>query len=260
LSGDIDIGKHMLNLINALTNLSPSRNIISQLVLLIPKDLATIEQSYPETSSPEAKEFLEMCLGVEFRDVVKRSDASFAEFLYIHIHKLFDWLDDEGVRSCLAKLAGVHINSINNPYAEWAKLVLKKFSSRPNGDKILSFLKMLLERNSFIVDREGYSRGAYRPDWQPFLNEARNRIKANPAEFEEILKFTVKMPGGTEHIGTESLYSSRTDVYLEHSEYHLDLILSKQTRLATSFGSYYDHFYELRHKNTVKELLKEVCV
>lgn len=79
---------------------------------------------------------------MEFGDAVKRSDAGFAAFLYTHIHKLFDWLDDEGVRSSLAKLADMHVSFIHNPYAEWAKLVLKKLSGRPDGSKILSFLKM----------------------------------------------------------------------------------------------------------------------
>ena len=255
----VNVKEHTLNLINALANLSPSRNIISQFALLLPNDLATIEHSYPETSTAETRELLERCLGVEFGDTVKRSDAGFATSIYTHIHKLFDWLDDKEVRSSLTKFMGTLVSSMHNPYAEWAKLVLKKLSSRPDGDKILVVLKMLLEHDSFIVDRRGYSRGAYQPDWQPFLDEAKEMLNMNPAEFEEVKRLTIRTgtPEGTEYIDTERSAYSMTNIYLEHSDYHLDLILSIKTYSGTGYNQRYDHFYELRHKNTMKALLRE---
>lgn len=265
MSKTTEIKAHTLNLINALANLSPSRNIISQLILLLPKDLATIEHSYPEVSSPEAREILERYFGLKFGDIVKREENSFAASLYEIIHSLFDWLDDEftyekssqygeaarkiDVRSSLAKLTGVHVSSIPNPYSEWAKLVLKKLLSRPNGDKILDFLKMLLKHESFIVDRRGYSRGARQPDWELFLSEVREKLKVDPVELEEIKRHIIGVP---EYSGSKR--SKDATVNILHSEYHLDLIISIQR----THHHWYDHLYELRHKSTLEELLGEV--
>ena len=94
MSEESDVREHLLNLVNALANLSPSRSVISQLILLLPEDPAVIEHSYPEVISPDAKSILES-LGVKFDDKVERIEKSFAEALYKHIHKTFDWLDDE---------------------------------------------------------------------------------------------------------------------------------------------------------------------
>jgi len=256
LNENISIREHMLNFINALVNISPSRNIISQLILLLPKDLMVVRYSYPEVLSEEAKEFLDRCLGIEFNEIVKRRSNSFAESLYTHIHKLFDWLDSDEVRSDLAKLMGTHIMSIPNPYAEWARLVLKKLLERPEGDKILVFIRMLVEHGSFIVNREGYSRGAKRPDWQPFLNEVKRKIKANPAEFEDILRTVI----GTseETIDEGGTPRSSWIIYLKHSEYHLDLILSEHKTTWSGWSHWYDHIYRVRHRSTIKSILKEL--
>jgi len=250
----------------ALTNLSPSRNLISQFILLLPKASSTVEVSYPEiTSSAEAKSLMKQHFGVEFGDTVKRIVGSFSEALYKQIHKIFDHLSNEEIRSSLAKLSDVAVDSVPNPYAEWVKLVLKKLSTRPDGTKIIGFLRMLVERGSFIVYREGYSRGAYQPDWEPFLEEARKSIKANPAELEAILRLTVGMPGGAEIINEVRKSDSTTTTYLKHSEYHLDLLSAVHSSSLLRISNYYyerrvDHSYYVRYNNLLKEALKEVSI
>ena len=257
-----NVKEHMFNLINVLANLSPSRSIISQLILLLPEDLAVVEHSYPEATSPDAKGILEG-LGVKFGDKVERIKDGFAEAIHKHIHKTFDWLDDEylymerihygyhvhdvvnkmsEVRSSLAKLMDVHIDSIPNPYLEWAKLVLKKLSTLYGKGKTFGFLKALLVRDSF-KDK----------DWQLFLNEVRTRIGADPAEFEEILRSTVI--GESEHLyrkGTSR--HPEGDIYLEHAKYHLDPLLYVMYR----YESRIDHEYIVRHKETLTKALEEV--
>ena len=264
-----NVKEHMLNLINALANLSPSRNIISQLILLLPEDLAVVEHSYPEATSPDAKGILES-LGVKFGEKVERINDSFAEALHKHIHKTFDWLDDEclyvkwiyhgypvrrdgyyttydvvkdkmsEVRSSLAKLMDVHVNSIPNPYLEWAKLVLKKLSTLHGKDKIIGLLKALLARDTF-KDK----------DWQLFLNEVRTRIGADPAEFEGILRFIIIM-GEREHLHRKgSRRHSEGDIHLEHAKYHLDPLLYE------TYGTGYEGKYIVRHKETLIRALEE---
>lgn len=266
MSESVNIKEHMLNLINALANLSPSRNILSQLILLLPEDLATVERSYQEATLHEAKAVLRS-LGVKFGDKVERIENSFASELYKHIHKIFDWLDNEylymkwtdrgmmrdkmgEVRSSLVKLTGVHINSMPNPYLEWAKLVLKKLSQAYGQSKIIGFLKTLLARGSF--------RGDYGPKgWQHFLDDVRTEIGANPAEFKEILRFTVM------HKEEEPLYKgSRGEIYLEHSKYHLDPILCEMYCYKTAYegGVRYEYEYEymVRHEEALIKAIEEV--
>lgn len=256
MNNHIRLKEHLINLLNALTNLSPSRNLITQLILLLPRDLATIEYSYPELSRPKAKEVLHI-LGVEFNEQVTRTANSFAEALYKHIHRFFDWLDNETIRADLARITDLPINTISNPYLEWARKVLSKFARMSNGDKILKFLKMLIERDSFLVERHGYSRGAYKPDWQPFLDEVRKRLKINSAELEEILKLTVRIPGASEPIKhTIGSHGFNTTEYLEHSEYHLDLIVSKESW--NQLTDHYNRLYIVKHRKTIKDLLEEL--
>lgn len=272
MSESVNVKEHMLSLIDALANLSPSRNIISQLTLLLPKDMATVEHSYSELSSPNAKALFEV-LGVEFGDVVERAKDSFVALLYEFIHKLFDWLDDEfayrelsvsaghvferratmDVRSSLAKLMDTYIDSIPNPYAEWAKLVLKKLSGRPDGSKILGFLKMLLQRDSLTVYN---SRRPGHQDWDLLKEEARKKLKVNPAELEEIARLIVRVPEASEHLYYEGSSRHRTaDIYLEHSEYHLDLITYTRRYDRDYYRSEEVGTYSLRRKRTVKEAL-----
>jgi len=126
---------HLVNLINALANLSPSRNLVSQIILAMPEEQATLYHSFPELKVSEFREVLR-AMGVVFEDKVKCAQGSFAEALAKLIHMVFDWLDDEfiyfdlatdvmyrmeEVRSSLAKLTGLHVDLIPNPYLEWTK-------------------------------------------------------------------------------------------------------------------------------------------
>jgi len=241
---------HLRNLVSALVNLSPSRNIISQLILLLPRDLRTIEYSYPEISSPEAKEILAQ-LGVRLENTVRREN--FANKLYEFIHKLFDWLDDElvkNVRLNLAKLTGLNIDSLPNPYAEWAELVLRKIVHEKNRVALIDLLRKLSESEEYCSER----------DLQTLLNEIRKKFKLNPAEFEEIVQICI----GSEEERIESLkpgsygYSSEYfEYYLRHSEYHLDIILHEYR-----YSAFYHKtdYYRLRHRNTLREILRRVNV
>jgi len=263
-----NVKEHVLNLINALANLSPSRSIISQLILLLPEKPTVIEHSYPECSSHSVKAVMES-LGVRFGDRVEREKNSFAEALYKYVHKTFDWLDNEllhweyhsygsgltkigdkmkEVRSSLAKLTETHIDSIPNPYLEWAKLVLKKLSSIYGQSKILGFLKELLTHDLFI------DRDYERKSWQSFLNEVKTSIRANPAEFEEILKSAVK-GGERERLCKGSGGYLDVYVFLEHSKYHLDPLIYEMYTYRDHRRSEYE--YRVRHKEALKRALEE---
>jgi len=273
MSESVSVKEHMLNLINALANLSPSRNIISQLIMLLPETPAVVERSYQEVASHDARAVLKS-LGVKFGDKVEITENSFAEALHRHIHKIFDWLDNEylymeydfygrygvvemckkmdEVRSSLAKLTGVHIDRIPNPYLEWAALVLKKLSTQYSQSKIFGFLKALLAHDSFR------DRDYKRESWQRFLDEVRTKIGADPAEFKEILSSVVST-GESERLHRKgSSKYPKGDIYLEHAKYHLDPLLCETYR-TEGYGYEYGERYEyrVRHKESLMKASEE---
>jgi len=255
--------EHLTNLLNALTNISPSRNLISQLTLLLPKDLAVIEQSYPEFTTTSARKILQL-LGIRFGDQVRR-EKGFAEALYQHIHKTFDWLDNEliyhgkrlDVRTELAKLLDKDQRSLSNPYMEWAKLVLRKFSELL-GMKAINFVRMLLKHDSIEIYDSRYD--STKPfQWDSFKKEVTEKLKINPAEFEELRRLTI----GDHKLGSDKLYHTglrsgiETQAILNHSEYHLDFVYEEKTFYHFGRGVDYTARYAFRHKETLKRLLEE---
>jgi hypothetical protein len=271
MSASPRLKEHLTNLLNALTNLSPSRNLISQLSLLVPKSLATIEHSYPELTTQVAKEILRV-FGIKFEDEVEREEKGFAEALYRHIHKNFDWLNDEliyeewatygqlirkwEVRPELAMLLDRDLRVLHNPYAEWAMLVLRKISGEFTGGKAIDFLKMLLRHDS-IQTYDSRKLGV--SEWSNFKKEVMEELKINPAEFEELSKIFI----GNSALGREELYYTgsrrytESQAFLEHSEYHLDFVYSLTHYYS---GGYYGResvtSYTFRHKETLRELVE----
>ncbi len=264
---------HVINLINALINLSPSRNIISQLILLTPEDQVTMSHSFPEINIPDFREVLK-AMGIKFGEKIEYLKDSFAEAVARLVHKTFDWLDNEyiyfsydyfgqhgffesrkkmdDVRSQLAKLSGLHINLIPNPYLEWAKLVIRKLSHKYGKDKIIGLMKGLLSQSSF-KDRDYRGKSL-----QNFAEKMGMEIGATPAEIKEIYELVVCMEDASEHIYRKG--SSRYpqgDVWIEHSKYHLDPLLCESLRYLISYtGWVFDYVYELRHKESLKSALE----
>jgi hypothetical protein len=215
MNGEKNLKDHVVNLINALTNLSPSRNIISQFILLTPEDQMTLSHSFPEINIPEFKEVLKV-MGILFGDKVECVKDSFAEALTWVIHKTFDWLDNEyiyfsyenfgqygtlelrkkmdDVRSSLAKLAGLHVNLLPNPYLEWAELVIRKLSSIYGRDKVTRFLNELLNQLP-LKDRDYKGKSLW-----DLNNKIRGEIGATPSEAKEIYELIVCLEGKSERI------------------------------------------------------------
>lgn len=248
MRGAETIREHAVNLVNALVNLSPSRNIVSQLILLLPEDLPVIERSYPEVASSGAKAVL-VSLGVKFGQRVERVQQSFAMEVYKLIHSIFDWLDDEQSRSGLAKLTGIPINSIPNPYLEWAKLVLRKLCQLYDGRKVLGLLKRILSLDRIVS--------------LSVFDEIRSEIGANPAEFKEILSFTTMHENEYISQKYDSSGQGRSIThYYVHSRYHLDF-LQKTTEVDyRGYGDSrtYDTYTIRHHRDSLRKALEEVFV
>ncbi len=217
---------HLRVLVDSLASLSPSRNIITQFILMLPRDATTVENSYPELVEKVAEEILTK-LGVEFGKDTSRS--GFSEELYRLLHAIFDWLDDGEVRRNLAKLVG---SEVPNPYEEWAKAVLKKISTKPLGEKTIEFLTMLLEKESYEI----------RSDWDEFMRMARTRLGVSEIEFEEVCSV---VKDDIRHLSKRERRKAMGSIL--HDDYHLDLL---------KFD--YDERFVLRHAETIRRVLKEV--
>jgi hypothetical protein len=274
MSGEKSLKDHIINLINALTNLSPSRNIISQLILLTPEDQVTISHSFPEINIQDFREVLK-AMGMMFGDKIENVKDSFAEAVAKLIHKTFDWLDNEyiyfsseyfgqygfvtsqkkmdDVRSHLAKLTGLHIDLIPNPYLEWGKLVMRKLSSVYGKNKITRFVKELLSQSS-ITDRDYRGKSL-----QDLINKLGVTIGATPSELKEICEQIVYLDNKSEFIGS-SRYSSGawSDLWIEHGKYHLDPLLYNYYHYTAGYDSGAIYTFEVRHKGSLQKALEEL--
>jgi hypothetical protein len=252
---------HLANLVNALANLSPSRNLVSQIILATPEEQATLHHSFPELKVSEFREVLR-AMGVVFEDKVRCAQESFAEALAKSIHMVFDWLDDEfiyfdfatdimykmnEVRSSLAKLTGSHVDLIPNPYLEWAKLVIEKLSRDYGKDKVMGFMKSLLNK---------LLRGRDRPP--SIIDEVGAEVRANPAELKEICELLASSEGRGENIYVKGSRRHPTGyVWLVHCKYHLDPLLLEEFR-SGGYHYYVDYVYKARHEGSLRRALEEV--
>jgi len=274
MNNEKNLKDHLTNLINALTNLSPSRNIISQLILLTPEDQATLNNSFPEVNISEFREVLR-AMGIVFGDKIEYVKDSFAETIIKLIDKTFDWLDDEyiyfyfdrysdiliakmdNVRPNLAKLTGPHIDLIPNPYLEWIKLVIEKLSHEYGKDKIAKILKELLTQLPLTYG--GYYKGK---TLQEFIDEIGAKIRLTPSELKEICELIIYSEGKSERIyrirygGWDK---TTEELWIEHSRYHLDpLLCTSRQYIISSIGWTNEFKYELRHKESLQKVLGEI--
>jgi hypothetical protein len=237
---------------------------------LTPEDQVTISHSFPEINIQDFREVLK-AMGMMFEDKIEYMKDSFAEAIARLIHKTFDWLDDEyiylsyeyfgqygilesrkkmdNVRSSLAKLTGLHIDLISNPYLEWAKLVKGKLSSVYGKDKITKFIEELLNRSSLMdMDYKGKS-------LQDFIDKLGSIIGATPSELKEMCEQIAYLNGKSDYIGSIRIGQSQTDVWIEHSKYHLDPLICES--YTTSYGSSRMYTFGLRHKESLRRALEE---
>lgn len=265
MNPNVDMRAHLSNLLNALLNISPSRNLIAQMILLLPIELHVIWYSYPEINYPEARSILK-AIGIEFEEEVKRIKDSFAETLYRHIHNTFDWLDDEliykesasfghygfidvekkmeDIRISLAKLLGCDIDSIPNPYEEWCRLVLKKLRDMSYGSKHINILRKILSQDDPLTSKK----------IEDLKNEVKAQVNISPDKVEDIFKLIIADPRKSEYLDTTEIGDTKINKYLEHSIYHLDLLLKTYT-YHTGYYERYSYQYSLRHKETLRKIL-----
>jgi len=251
-----NLRESFVNLLNALTNLSPSRNTLSQIIFLLPEETNTMVFSFPELKVPEAKKVLEV-MGVKFEnETISIINDSFAYTLHWFIHDTFDWLDDEymyidekefrnfmsGVKSGLAKLMNQEIGFIPNLYLEWTRLVVAKLVQEYSREKIKKVLEWVLSQRRYSAKNELNL-------FATFVVNMQSSLKTNPAELKELYEALIEK---TKVLIYKKRNSNKT-IYRLCSKYHVDPFFEE-----ILLFNYYYYYIEARHIESLQKVLEEI--
>jgi hypothetical protein len=251
-----NLRESFVNLLNALTNLSPSRNTLSQIIYLLPEETNTMVFSFPELKVPEAKKVLEV-MGVKFEnETISIINDSFAYTLHWFIHDTFDWLDDEymyidekefrnlmsEVKSGLAKLMNQEIGLIPNLYLEWTRLVVAKLVQEYSREKIKKVLEWVLSQRRYSAKNELNL-------FATFVVNMQSSLKTNPAELKELYEALIEK---TKVLIYKKRKSNKI-IYRSCSKYHVDPFIEEILRF-----DYYYYYIEARHIESLQKVLEEI--
>ena len=147
VSQEISVKEDFKNLVRAIYALMPSRNMVSQLIMLLPLREEALEELFPEvTEDVEYWEIFKAALGLR-KDYNKNIDASsygtMAGALKEFISRIFDFLSDAKNRAAISSLLGELIPNVER---EWLEVRVKAILKNPSiGDTARKVLMLLTE-------------------------------------------------------------------------------------------------------------------
>lgn len=133
-SEEVNIKEHLNNLVDALIALSPSRNYLTQFLMILPQDYPTLYDAYPDLlKDGETREFLEKGFGVSLqKEPISIGYGKFGETLVAFIGKLFEKFEDkEFIDALNLLLKDIRAEPIPNLHKEWLKLKIEGALSEP---------------------------------------------------------------------------------------------------------------------------------
>jgi len=140
--GAANLREQLRNLIEALLSLVPSRNLISQLIMLLPQDEDTLRSMYPELADRNFRDFLKVGVGLSYYDGrVEYSGSSLSGVLRHFISQVFDVLNRPDVRAALSALTGITVPNVGE---EWVRTRLETVSEEVGEDVVRRTLKALI--------------------------------------------------------------------------------------------------------------------
>lgn len=137
--------EHLKQLFEALNALAPTRNYVSQMVHLLPKERRQMRHAYPELfEQGETQKFLNDTFGLEINEEeVSTNYNNPAGELEDIIEDVMKFFDDEERRRGLEEYLG---EGIPNPKKEWLDHRVKMAVSEPNyGDDIRTVFDTMLK-------------------------------------------------------------------------------------------------------------------
>lgn len=155
MSSEVDIREHLNNLIEVLIALSPSRNYITQFIIMLPQDYPTLYDAYPEILKDEKiRNTLAQSFGVSLGSTISVSGGLGNEIRGF-ITRIFSIFEDENIRKQLDEfLKDIRTDPVPNLKEEWIELKIKGVSMEPTyGNDALRLLKLLAEIKEPIAFR-----------------------------------------------------------------------------------------------------------
>jgi len=251
-------------IIKATHAISPSRNIVSQILFQLPQESRILYYSYPELLDDKFKKILEI-LGVKFNSDVNysRSKDNMAHVFVTFIHKNFDLLNIEENRFIISKLTSMPLNKIPDLKREWLKLTLRKIMEildEELSQKFLKFLKMLTEKREFIVRSVRHRTGIPRLEWNVFLDEVIRELNIDKITLNKILDFIFRnIETISRHTEFSGDYIISRSEHLYHGFLHLDIIMeSIYEDRWRGYTNRYSKSYYVRNPSFLKEVIGEV--
>lgn len=144
---ELNVKEHLNNLIEALMALSPSRNYVTQFLMMLPQDYPTLYDAYPEIlRDEEIRNILTQSFGISLGAKID-AGYGFGNQIRDFISRIFTALEDEKVRNALNELLqNVRREPIPNLCKEWAELRLRGVSMEPTyGRDSLRVFRLLAE-------------------------------------------------------------------------------------------------------------------
>ena len=149
------INEDFKNLIKAIYALLPSRNLVSQLVMLLPLSEETIQELFPElTKDVEYWEIFSTALGLykNYRgEITTSSYNTIADALKAFISRIFEILRDEKNRAAISSLLG---ELVPNAEREWLEVRIKAVLKNSSIGSIAKKILMLLTESHSINIKE----------------------------------------------------------------------------------------------------------
>jgi hypothetical protein len=146
-----DFNKQLLNLVNSLIAIAPSRNLITQFLYVLRMngsvDYGILEDAYPNIVKNEyIRENISKAFGVSFTDKITLEHGKYGYFLTDFIEKVFQLFENSEFRSKIGNLLrDEYEEGIPNLAREWLEVRLKGLSSDPTyGSNALRVLKEIM--------------------------------------------------------------------------------------------------------------------
>lgn len=147
---EVSVKEDFKNLIKAIYALLPSRNAVSQLIMLLPLSEEYIEELFPEvTRDVEYWEIFRTALGLskEYSGNIKASYSTLAGALKDFVDRIFEFLSDEKNRAAISSLLG---ELVPNAEREWLDVRVKAVLKNPSIGSVAKKVLMLLAESQSI--------------------------------------------------------------------------------------------------------------
>lgn len=184
--------EHLENLLEAMNALSPTRNYVSQMLYLLPKEYSQMTNAYPEIfEQMQTQQFLTDTMQLKVEEEVSTDRRGPADELTALIDDIFEFFNDEERRRAFEEYLG---REIPNPRKEWLDHQVKMAVSEPNyGEDVREVLQKMINlgdrKNNHRLDLDRVAEHSDVPqdeliDIRQFLSEDLEILQDVQGQFE----------------------------------------------------------------------------